>query len=162
VTAFDSGGNQNLSLGVAGGNEGIGGANGGNGLSDTGGEGLRIQLDEKGRFFGVTLDDFGTIPAGAPSWAEQVQLRFINTATSQVFNITKAGCRDDGGLASFASLDPGFEFDVIEIRPQPSTPDALGTTTSSSFLVSAFMPARLERPVVRALCRPQEISAPEK
>jgi type II secretory pathway pseudopilin PulG len=139
ITAFNSGGNQNLSFDLAGGNEGLGGAGGGNGLSETGGEGLRIQLAVKARLLGVTLNDFGTLPPGTPNWSEKVQFRFIDSATSATIDITRQGCRDDGGLASFASLNAGFDFDIIEIRPLVSTADpVLGTTIPSSFFLSAF------------------------
>lgn len=139
ITAFDSGGNQNLAVDTGGGNEGVGGVGGGNGLSETGGEGIRIKLAVNARLFGLTLNDFGFVAAGSSLWREQVELRFINSVTSAASSITREGCSADGGLASFAMLDPGFDFDTIEVRPLASTSDPiLGSTISSSFFLSAF------------------------
>jgi hypothetical protein len=108
-------------------------------LSETGGEGVRISLAVKARKFGITLNDFGYLPAGGPGWVEQVQLRFIDTATSTTVNVTKQGCRADGGLASFSTIDAGIDFDVVEVRAMLSTPDPiLGTTISSAFFLSAY------------------------
>jgi hypothetical protein len=88
---------------------------------------------------GVTLNDFGYLPAGFPFWREQVQFRFIDTATSTTLNVTKQGCNPDGGLASFATIDAGFDFDVVEIRAMVSSSDPFfGTTIPSAFFLSAF------------------------
>ena len=139
ITAFNSGGNQNLSFDTSGSNEGVGGAGGGNGLSETGGEGVRVTLALKARMLGVTLNDFGYLPAGFPVWRERVQFRFIDTATLTTVNIVRQGCNADGGLASFATINPGFDFDVVEVRAMLSTPDpVLGTTIASAFFFSAF------------------------
>jgi hypothetical protein len=44
-------------------------------------------------------------------------------------------CRNDGGLASF-EVDPGVDFDSVDIRPITATP---GDIAGSSFLISAFV-----------------------
>ena len=148
ITAFDSGGNQDIAFNSVGGNEGIGGVSGGSdGLSQTGGEGVRVSLAKRAARFGVTLNDFGTVPAFFTFvWKEQAQFRFIDSTSGTFVNITKQGCNADGGLASFASLDPGaalgdptFQFDTVEIRPQLSTAVPFFGSISSSFFISAFV-----------------------
>lgn len=128
VTAFNSGGDVNVSFDRVNGVEGIGSVGSGNGFSSAAGEGVRIQLTTKARQFAVTLNDFGRqvgVP-GAP--VERVELRFFDGA-SQVNSFTKSGCRPDGGRASF-SIDVAADFDRIEIRALPTT----GATTSEFFL----------------------------
>ena len=69
VRAFDSGGSQNISFDSAG-TDAIGGVSGvGNGLSNTGGEGLQIDFPEKAQKFSITLDGFGYqgVVAGLPA-----------------------------------------------------------------------------------------------
>jgi type II secretory pathway pseudopilin PulG len=136
VTAFDAGGDQNIAFNVntPGGAEGIGGVNsGGDGLTNTGGEGLRIDLSVPASRFAVTLNDFGTLIG---IWAERAEFRFYSGGTL-IATITKNGCHADGGLASFASIDAGANFDRIEIRPLQTT-SAFGFSFPSSFFLSAF------------------------
>jgi hypothetical protein len=133
VTGFDSGGDQNLAFGQQAGNVGLGGAGGsGNGLSATGGEGVRIVFNQDARRFAVTLNAFNV----AGFFAEQVELKFFNGA-SVVATLTKQACHSGSGLASFASVDPGADFDKIEIRALNTTAVA-GFSLASSFYLSEF------------------------
>jgi type II secretory pathway pseudopilin PulG len=125
VTAFDAGGNQNVAFDTAG-TESIGGVGGGsNGLTNTGGEGLRIDFPENARQFAFTLDDFGYEAfIGVPIWIERMELRFYTVdgagSATLVNTTTKQGCNPDGGLASF-SVDPGVDFNRVELRPLSTT-----------------------------------------
>jgi hypothetical protein len=114
VTAFDSGGNQNISFDRVGGTEGIGGASGGNLLSSAAGEGVRIDLTQKARRLAVTFMDFGRLTGTPGNPREQAEFRFFDGA-NEVLVVTKQGCKPDGGLATF-SVDAGLDFDRIDIK----------------------------------------------
>lgn len=140
VTAFDAGGNQNLTFDQAGGNEGIGGLSGGaTSLSSATGEGIRIELTQtpKAGKYAVTLNDFGTISAG--TGVERAEFKFFDGATLRS-TVVKLGCNPDGGLASF-TIDAGGDFDIVEIRAM-DTVDTMGNPFPSSpfslFFVSEF------------------------
>ena len=116
VSAFDSGGAQNISF-VASGTDGIGGVNGGDGLlGSAGGEGLRIDFAEDARQFAFTLDNFDD---ASPTLHERVELRFFevvnNTATLKS-TVVKQTCVSNGKVASY-SLDVCASFNRVEIRP---------------------------------------------
>jgi hypothetical protein len=134
VSAFDSGGAHNLSFDDG---EGLGVAGGGDGLSSTGGEGLRIDFAEESRQFAFTLDDFGFQSTffGLPILFERVELKFYDvvspTESNLVNTVIKLACNADGGLASF-SVDAGANFDRVEIRPM--TTIFFGSTASYFFL----------------------------
>lgn len=132
VTAFNSGGNQNITFDVIGSTEGIGGAGGANTLSSSGGEGLRIELAVRARQFAMTLSGFGGGTFIIIPYQERVEIRFKDGAVT-VATTTKQGCRPDGGLASL-SHDAGVEFDSVEIRPLPATLPFI----NSAFLLSEF------------------------
>ena len=139
ITAFDSGGNQNLSLQAVAGSDGVGGVTGGDGIGSQNSEGLRIKLDAKARKLGFALNDFVTSPAAYPFWKARAQVKFIDSATSTNLTVTAQQCRSGSGLASFASLDAGFDFDTIEITATSSSPDPFfGSQLPSGFFLSAF------------------------
>jgi hypothetical protein len=132
ITGFNSGGNQNISFDVIGVTEGIGGVGGGNTLSSSGGEGLRIELAERARQFAMTLSGFGGGTFIIFPYQERVEIRFLDGAATVATTI-KQGCHADGGLASF-TYDPGVEFDKVEIRPLTTTIALI----NSAFLLSEF------------------------
>jgi hypothetical protein len=130
VTAFNAGGNENISFQNTSGTEGIGGMAGTPGISSDSSEGVRIDFAVKAQHFGVTLNHFGKQTGGGPPREERVEFRFIDSATAvQVLSVTLNGCRPDGGLASF-SIDVPANFDRVEIRALPTT----GATTTEFFL----------------------------
>jgi type II secretory pathway pseudopilin PulG len=144
VRAFNSGGNQNISfVSGAGVQDAIGGVSGFDDrlMSGVGGpdEGLQIDFDAPARQFAFTLDDFGYFGtvSGSPILIEQAELRFftLSGGTATLVNTTvKAGCRLDGGLASF-TVDPGMNFQRVEIRPLTTSP-FFGTTIPSAFTLA--------------------------
>ena len=115
VTAFDSGGNQNVAyLSGGGGSGAIGGVSGGDGLLGAG-EGLRIDFDEDARQFALTLDKFDD----SASLHERVELRFFEVAgatTTLKSTVIKQSCISNGKVASY-SLDVCAHFNRVEIRP---------------------------------------------
>ena len=122
VSAFDSGGAQDISYVHGGGSvDGIGGVNGGggNGLLTSGGEGLQFNFPTDARQFAFTLDSFDT--SGASQ--EQVEVRFYEVVgvTATLENtVVKQSCSSSGAVASF-SIDAGQNFNRVEIRPVTST-----------------------------------------
>jgi hypothetical protein len=135
VSGFNSGGAQNLTF-VAGSNTGLGGASGGNDLNSSGGEGIRVDLQQSARKFAVTLDNFGIVLS---TWKEQAEFRFYNGSTL-VATVVERGCQSDSSnrLASF-TIDPGATFTAVEMRSMTSTPDPFfWTTLASSFIISEF------------------------
>ena len=114
VTAFNSGGNQNISFETVGGTEGIGGVGGGNLISSTSGEGVRIDLTQGARRFAMTFMDFGRLTGTPGNPREQVDVTFFNGAT-QVATFTKQGCKPDGDFASF-SIDAGVDFNRVDVK----------------------------------------------
>jgi hypothetical protein len=119
VRAFDSGGAVEISFNTVGGAPGLGVVgNGTNLMTSTNNERLRIDFDESGWKLGIALGGFGTYDVSGTTYTEQVQFRFSGGASNVV--IMKAGCRADGGVATF-SIDPGTDFTHLEIRPQPAT-----------------------------------------
>ena len=122
VTAFNSGGNQNVAFVSGGGStDSIGGVSGGDGLLGSGGgEGLRIDLTSTARQFAFTLDSFDDLFF---VFHERVEVRFYtlsgNVATL-VATVTKQSCSSNGKVASF-SIDPGVDFNRVELRPLITT-----------------------------------------
>lgn len=120
VRGFDAGGNQDIAFDNTGGADSLGVAgNGGNLLSSANSERLRIDFPHTNRKLGIALAHFGTYVNAGTTYTEQVIFRFSG-GTSTV-NVTKAGCRADGGVATF-SIDPGTTFNRVEVRPQPAIP----------------------------------------
>jgi type II secretory pathway pseudopilin PulG len=136
ATAFDSGGNQNLSFDNVG-TPGIGA--GGDGLSSTGGEGIRLDFEENARQFAFTLDSFGYQGTffGFPIQFERAELKFwdVNPGGTDILvnTIVKTACNADGGIASF-SVDAGVAFDRVEIRPMATS--VVFTPTASYFFLA--------------------------
>lgn len=128
VEGFDSGGNQDISYNTVGGAPGLGIAgNGNNLLTSTGSEKLRIDFQQAGAKFGIALADFGTYDLSGTTVTERVQLVFSGVGPS-TFSVTLSGCRADGGVATF-SVDPGIDFNRVEIQALAATPS--GTTALS-------------------------------
>jgi hypothetical protein len=131
VRGFDSGGNQNISLDSSGGSEALGVAgNGGNLITNTNSERLRIDFATPGRKLGIALAHFGTYVVAGVTYTEQVQFRFSGGGST--VNVTKGGCHADGGVASF-SIDPGVSFSRVEIRPQAASPSGLSALALADF-----------------------------
>jgi uncharacterized repeat protein (TIGR01451 family) len=128
VSAFDSGGEQDISYVNGGGrSDAIGGVNGGDGLlGSSGGEGLRIDFPEDARQFAFTVDQFDD----SSSVHERLELRFYkvvnNTVTLKATQV-ESSCSSNGEVTSF-SLDACAAFNRIEIRPLTTTD---GTSDSS-------------------------------
>ena len=78
---------------------------GSNLMSSLAGEFLRIDFDQAGAKFAVTLNEFGTYNFSGKTYIEQVQFKFYLSNTLVGSPITKPGCNIDGGLASYAILD---------------------------------------------------------
>jgi type II secretory pathway pseudopilin PulG len=137
VSASNSGGAVNVSFATAGGVTGIGAVGGlaGNRISNLDGDALRVDFDTKKRKLGATLGDFGTYTFFLTTYTEQVEFTFYRSGSVVGSPMQKAGCRADGGLASF-ELDPGADFDRVDIRPVAATP---GGVASTSFLLAEFV-----------------------
>jgi hypothetical protein len=135
VSGFDSGNNnEDITFNTVGGAPGIGIAgNGSNLMTSFNSERLRIDFGQSASKFAVALGDFGTYVLLGTTYTEQVEFRFSGGASN--VNIVKAGCRADGGVATF-SIDPGTDFNRVEIRPQGATPLsflAITATTLADF-----------------------------
>jgi hypothetical protein len=131
LTAFDGGGNENISFQSVNGTEAIGGTSGGGGISSNSSEGVRIDFAVKARQLAVTLNDFGRQTGGGPPRVERVQFRFYDGAT-QVLSVDKDACRNDPTLAAF-SIDVTVDFDRVEIRALPTT-----ESTATEFYLAQF------------------------
>jgi hypothetical protein len=126
VRGFDSGGNQDITFNTVGGASGLGITGNGNLLmTSTSSERLRIDFGQSARKFAVALGDFGTYVASGVTYTEEVEFRFRGGASN--VNVVKSGCRADGGVATF-SIDPGTDFNRVDIRPQPAVPTPFAIT----------------------------------
>ncbi len=125
VSAFNSGGTQNITYENSGGTEGIGGASGTTLLSSAAGEGVRIDLGSKARELGVTFFDFGRFTGQPGNPREQALFTFYDGA-NPVFTFTGQGCHADGGLATF-SIDAGVDFDRVDVTAIAPTAGATPT-----------------------------------
>jgi len=115
--------------GGSGGTGGIGIAGGSAMMSSALGERLRVEFDSSKRKFAIALDNFGTTVSGPTTYVEKVELQFYDSGGTQVGStITLSGCRPDGGLATFADIDPGGSFVSVDIVPVA----AVGTPSGSS------------------------------
>jgi type II secretory pathway pseudopilin PulG len=131
VRSFDSGGNQNLTFNTTGGAPSLGvEGNGSNLMSSTGGEFLRLDFAQKGWKLGVALAGFGTYVVSGTTYTERVEFRFSGGTTS--VNIIKSGCNPDSGVATF-SIDPGTDFNRVEIHPLAATPSGATITGLAEF-----------------------------
>jgi hypothetical protein len=127
ISAFDSGGTQDISFANSGGTEGIGGVSGGTPMiSSAQAEGVRIDLTQKAQQLAVTFFDFGRRPGNV---REQVQFTFFDGAVPLAPVVLGQGCHNDGGLATF-SIDAGALFDHVEIKSLAATNDG----SASEFL----------------------------
>ena len=108
---------------------------GSNLMSSLAGEFLRIDFDQAGAKFAVTLNEFGTYNFSGKTYIEQVQFKFYLSNTLVGSPITKPGCNIDGGLASFA-ITPSGVFDAVEIIPVAAAESGGGAPLVSLFLVS--------------------------
>ncbi|MGZ5032770.1 MAG: hypothetical protein ACXWAC_06190 [Usitatibacter sp.] len=124
-----------LSFDINAAGEGIGIAgNGSNLVTDAGGEFIRIDLTNGAAAFAATLNDFGTYSISGTLFTEQAEFRFFSSGALVGSPIVKAGCRADGGLASF-SMIPDAGFDRVEIRALAAT-SASAATSATGFLLS--------------------------
>lgn len=135
----------NFSFGAQSGNEGIGVVGGGNNQLSTS-EFIRFQLANAGtaQRIALTLDDFQWATVVSVKYREQVQVRFYNAPTNDVFAsgtqvgsaVVKQACLSSSGLSSFV-VEPtsaGGTFNRVEIQPMDVTPFAFGI--GSFFLIS--------------------------
>jgi hypothetical protein len=123
VSGFQSGSGTDLSFNTTGGADSVGVAGGGPSLlTSANADKLRVDFQQDVFKLGVALADFG-ISLGA---TEQVQFVFSGGSgpTATTVTIVKAGCRADGGVATF-SIDPGTNFKRVEITPLPSIPSGV-------------------------------------
>jgi type II secretory pathway pseudopilin PulG len=129
IQAFDAGGNANLTYDTTGGAPNIGVAgNGSNLMTSFGGERLRIDFSAQSRKFGVALADFGISNISGTNFTERVEFRFYNAGTELAGSpIVKSACAPDGKVATFA-LDPGGNFNRVDIRPLAATPFGITAT----------------------------------
>ncbi len=129
----------NLSFETLGGAGGIGVFGNGNLVTSGGaGEFIRIDLLDGARYFGLTLNDFGTYTdAGGNGFTEKVELRFYSLGALVGAPIVKSGCRTDGGLASFVAITPGLTFNRVELRALPAT-SPTASSGATGFLLSAI------------------------
>lgn len=133
----------NFSFGSQSGREGIGVVGGGdNQLSAT--EFVRFQLANAGtaQRIALTLDDFQWVMALSVKYREQVQVRFYNAPTNDIFAsgtqvgsaVVKQACLSSSGPSSFV-VEPtsaGSTFNRVEIQPLVVTPSSV----DSFFLIS--------------------------
>ncbi len=132
VSAFNSGGSQNISFVSGGGStDGLGGVSGGDDLlGSAGAERLQIDFAEDARKFAFTLDNF----EDSGSLHERVELRFFEVVGTSPPTLKgamiKESCANNGKATSF-SLDAGTSFNRVEVRPTPKS-DA----SDSSFSLS--------------------------
>lgn len=115
AAALDSGGNPvDVTFATLGANSGIGVAGGGSALIQSGaGENIRFSVEKGNTRFGLTLVDFGRYGAAQRYW-EVAEVRFYNGGAQVGLTKYAAGCRIDGGLASF-DVDAGVVFDRVDI-----------------------------------------------
>lgn len=130
----------NIAYGEVGGVGGLGVAGFGTMISSFLSEGLRLDLPERSARFAVTLNHFGRYDLSGTTYFERAEFRFYSSG-SVVATIVKAGCQDDGGLASYEIVPPAT-FDAVEIRALAPTPVTFGAFTS--FLVSEFAACKLD------------------
>jgi hypothetical protein len=123
----------NLSFAFSGANSGIGVAGGGSMLVESSAN-ESLQLDFEGASkFAFTLADFGTY---STTFLEVVQIQFFSGTTQVGATRYGAGCRPDGGLASFA-IDAGVVFDRVTLTPLAAFNTATGTLSGfTGFLLS--------------------------
>jgi hypothetical protein len=130
VQGFDSGGNQDMAFNTTGGAPGLGvTGNGSNLLTSFGGEMLRIDFAQRGFKLGIAMSDLGIYNVSGTAYTERVQFRFSGGAST--VTVIKAGCKADGGVATF-SIDPGTDFNRVEITPLPATPSAFFAFTATA------------------------------
>ena len=125
VTAFTSGGTEDIGFSGSGGTDAIGGVAGGSsGLVSTGGEGLQLDLDENAARFAVTLKDFDSPEvAELKFWTVSGVTATIVTTFAQTSSTTGGGgstttsfCVDVPAVTSNLAA----VFNRVEIRPQPT------------------------------------------
>ena len=152
VTGINNSGTNELTFDSSGGTEGIGGAGGTGGtltaFSSENGEGVRVTLYTASQKLGVTLNDFGRQTGQPGNPREQVQFTFFN-GTTQVFTVTKQGCKPDGDIATF-TIDTGTMYDTVEIRALPPTGGALPT----QFFLTQFLACPSTSPCQTSLATP--------
>jgi hypothetical protein len=126
ATAFTSGGTEDIGFDASGGTDAIGGVAGGsNGLVSTGGEGLRLDLDQSAARFAVTLKDFDS-----PEVAELKFWTVSGVTATIVATVTQTSTTASGGGSTTTSFcvdvpavvsSPTAVFNRVEIRPQPTS-----------------------------------------
>jgi hypothetical protein len=138
VRGFQAGSGTDLSFNTTGGAESLGVAGGGiNLLSSANSDKLRIDFQQDVFKLGVALADFGTSAGDT----EQVQFRFSGGTGPGATTVTivKSGCRADGGVATF-SIDPGTDFERVEISPLTATPSGVTQFGLADFQVCSSSP----------------------
>jgi len=111
---------------------GIGIVAGGSALMSSGSaEWVRVELDSPALTFAITLDNFGTYDAAGITYTEKVELRFWNGTTQVGSTVTLAGCRADGGLASFSTIAPGAAYTSVDVVPVTATGSPGGGSDTS-------------------------------
>jgi type II secretory pathway pseudopilin PulG len=138
VRGFQSGSNTDISFNTTGGADSVGVAGAGNNLlSSANSDKLRIDFQLDVFKFAVALADFGT--SGGDT--ERVQFVFSRGtgpgATTKT--VVKSGCRADGGVATF-SIDPGTDFERVEISPLTATPSGVTQFGVADFQVCGSSP----------------------
>ena len=71
------------------------------------------------------------------------------TGTTQVFTVTKQGCRPDGAIATF-TIDAGAMYDTVEMGAIPPTGGALPT----QFFLTQFLACPSTSPCETGLSSP--------
>jgi type II secretory pathway pseudopilin PulG len=121
VSGYNSGGTADLAF-ASGSTTGLGGGGGsGNNLDSSAGEGIQIKLNQQAQRLAVTLGNFGTGSFFFFPYSEQARFDFyIGSGSSPVYSTTVAGCKSDGGLASF-TINTGVQFDSVKVTSIAST-----------------------------------------
>ena len=155
VTAFTSGGNEDIGFSGSGGTDAIGGVAGGsNGLVSTGGEGLRLDLDENAARFAVTLKDFDS-----PEVAELEFWTVSGVTATIVTTVTRTSSTASGGGSTTTSFcvdvpavtsNAAAVFNRVEIRPQ----------VTSGGAASSFALAEIETCAAGVACATSFASSP--
>lgn len=127
-----SSGVRDLSFDTSGTTDSVGVAGGGNLISSSAGEFVRIAFISKAQQLGITLRSLGTFINSGTTYTERVQLTFFDAGNPVGSPVIESGCRAQNsgdGTASFA-INFGIDFDMVEVKPIVATPTAGNQRTS--------------------------------
>jgi hypothetical protein len=137
VRGFQSGAATDITFNTSGGDPSLGVAGGGVPLlSSANSDKLRIDFQQDVFKLGVALADFGTRVVSGVTVIEQVQFVFSRGTGPGATTVTvvKSACNVDGNVATF-SINPGTDFERVEISPLAALPSGVTQTGLADFQV---------------------------